>query len=131
MRLDMSLAVVGQAHEAGLDGPVASPHAEVAEGFSLHVGERSELGELAPRRLLVDVGQVAPQYRPRGEGGAALGAVVHTHVIELVPVDLDALQAVGVTTCYGDWVSQAFHAQQTVIVWRKRETRLGHDDYVG
>lgn len=130
MRLDVSLAVVGQAHEARLDGPVASPHAEVAEGFSLHVGERSELWEMAPR-LLVDVGQVAPQDRPRGEGGAALGAVVHTHVIELVPVDLDALQAVGVTTCYGDWVSQAFHAQQTIIVWRKRETRLGHDDGVG
>ena len=53
-------------------------------------------------RVLGDVGDVAPGHGPRGEGGPALGAAVHPDVVTLVPVDLDALQAIGVSTGDGD-----------------------------
>lgn len=127
MWLDVRFAVVGQAHEARLNGLVATANAEIAEGFPVHVGERSELRELAPW-FVVHVWQIASQHGPWCEGCAALWAAVHTHVVKLVPVDFDALQAVGVTAGDGDWVSQCVHTQRTVIVWWKRETRLRHDD---
>ena len=104
MRLDVGFAVVGQAHETRLHGLVATADAEVAEGFPVHVGKRSELWKLAPG-LVVHVGKVASQHRPRCESRAALWAVVYTHVVKLVPVDLDALQAEGVTARDGDRVS--------------------------
>lgn len=116
MWLDVRFAVVGQAHEARLHGLVAAADAEIAEGFPVHVGERRELRKLAPR-LVVHVGQIASQHGPRCEGRAALWAAVHAHVVKLVPVDLDALQAVGVTAGDGDRVSQCVHTQRTVIVW--------------
>jgi len=53
--LDVRFAVVGQAHEARLHGLFAVPDAEVAEGLLVHVRERRELRELAPR-LVVYVG---------------------------------------------------------------------------
>ena len=93
MRLDVRLAVVSQAHEARLDGLVASADAEVAQRLPLEVGKGRELGEMSP--LLGDVGDVASEHGPWGEGGPALGAAVHPDVVALVPVDLDALQAVG------------------------------------
>lgn len=115
--LDVRFAVVGQAHEARLHGLVATTNAEVAEGFPLHVWERGELRELAPR-LVAYIGQIASQHGPWCEGGVALRAAVHTRVVKLVPVDLDALQTVGVTTGDGDRVSQRIHTQWTVILWR-------------
>lgn len=114
--LDVRFAVVGQAHEARLDGLVAPADAEVAEGFPVHVGERGELRKLAAW-LVVHVGQIASQHGPRGEGCAALWAAVYAHVVELVPVDLNALQAIGVTTGDGDRVSHCVHTQGTVILW--------------
>lgn len=127
VRLDVCLAVVGEAHQARLDRLAAPADTEVAEGLAVHVGERSELRKMAPG-LVVDVGQVAPQHGPRREAGTALRAVVHTHVVELVPVDLDALQAVGVTTGDGDGVSHCVRAQEAESVWWQGEARLGHDD---
>lgn len=116
MWLDVRFAVVGQAHEARLNGLVATADAEVAEGFPVHVGERCELRELAPW-LVVYVGQITSQHGPWCEGCAALWAAVHTHVVKLVPVDLDALQAVCVTTGDGDRVSRLVHTQWTEILW--------------
>lgn len=84
--------------------------AEIAKGFAVHVGERSELRGLAPL-LVFNVGQIASQLGPWCEGCAALWTAVHTHVVKLVPVDVDALQAVGVTTGDGDRVSQCIHTQ--------------------
>lgn len=127
VRLDVCLAVVGEAHQARLDRLAAPADTEVAEGLAVHVGERSELRKMAPG-LVVDVGQVAPQHGPRCEAGAALRAVVHTHVVELVPVDLDALQAVGVTTGDGDGVSYCVRAQEAESIWWQGEPSLGHDD---
>lgn len=112
----MRFAVVSQTHEARLDGPVAPTHAEIAEGFPVHVWERRELWKLAPW-LVVHVGQIAPQHGPWCEGCTALWATVDAHVVKLVPVDLDALQAVGVPTGDGDWVSQGICTQGTVDIW--------------
>lgn len=109
VRLDVGLAVVGEAHQARLDGLAAPANTEVAEGLAVHVGERSELRKMATG-LVVYIGQVAPQHGPWSEASTALRAVVHTNVVELVPVDLDALQAVGVTTRDGDWVSYSVRA---------------------
>lgn len=126
--LDVCLAVVGQAHEAGLDGLLAVAHAEIAEGLPVQVGERGELGKL-PARFHVYVGQVALEGGSWREGCAALGAVVYPYVVKLVPVDLDAIQAVGVTTGDGDGVSEHVHAQWAAErLRRKRKTRLGHLD---
>lgn len=86
----MRFTVVSQAHEARLDSLVATANAEIAEGFTVHVGERSELRKLLAW-LVVHVWQVTSQDGPRGEGGTTLWAVVHTHVVKLIPVDLDAL----------------------------------------
>lgn len=90
MRLDVGFAVVGQAHEARLDRFTAAAHAEIAVGLAVHVGKRREFGKLPPR-LVVHVGQIAPQHGSRREGGVALWTTVHPHVVELVPVDFDAL----------------------------------------
>lgn len=127
VRLDVGLAVIGEAHQAGLDGLATPANTEVAEGLAVHVGEGSELGKMAPG-LVVHIGQVAPQHGTRSEASTALRAVVHPHVVELVPVDLDALQAVGVTTGDGDGVSYSVRAQETERFWWQRETRLSHDD---
>lgn len=116
MRLDMRFTVVSQAHEARLDGLVATANTKIAEGFAMHVGERSEFWELAPW-LVVYIRQITSQHRTWRESCAALWTVVHTHVVILVPVDLDALLAVGVTTGDGDWVSDGVHAQWTVSIW--------------
>lgn len=127
VRLDVGLAVVGEAHQARLDGLAAPANAEVAEGLAVHVGEGRELRKMAPG-LVVYVGQVAPQHGPRSEAGTALRAVVHPHVVKLVPVDLDALQAVGVTAGDGDGVSYSVRTQETEGIWWQWETRLSHDD---
>lgn len=127
MWLDVRLAVVGQAHEARLNGLVATADAEIAEGFPVQVGERSELRALAPW-LLVYVRQITSQHGPWCEGCAALWAAVDTHTVKLVPIDLDALQAVGVTAGDGDWVPQCVHTQRAVSLWWQRETRISHDD---
>lgn len=105
MRLDVRFAVVGQTHEARLDRLAATADAEITVGFAVHVGERHELWKLAPW-LMVHIRQIASQHRPRCEGRATLRATIHTHVIKLVPVDLDALQAKSVTTGDGDRISQ-------------------------
>ena len=104
MWLDMSFTIIGQAHEARLNSLFAMADTEIAERFSLHVGERSELRELA-LCLLVHVGQISFKLRPWCIGGVTLWAPVHTHVVKLVPVNRDALQAVGVSTGDGDRVS--------------------------
>lgn len=116
MWLDVCLTIVGQTHEARLDRLAATAHAEITEGLLVHVGERGELRALPPG-LLVYVRQVASQNRPWCEGRTALGAAVHTHVVKLVPVDLDAFQAVNVTTGDGDRVSQGVHTQRTKGFW--------------
>lgn len=104
----MSFTVVSQAHEARLDGPVATADTKVAVGFTVHVRKGSQLSELLPGFVLVlDIWDVTSQDRSWRERCAALRAVVHTHVVELIPVDLDTLQAVCVTTGYGDWVSES------------------------
>lgn len=115
MRLDVCFAVVGQAHEARLDGLLATTDTKVAEGFSVHVWKRRELWKLPPG-LVVHIWKVASEHRPRGEGGAALRAGVDAHVVELVPIDLDAVQAVGVTTGDGDGVPHYIHTQWAVNV---------------
>lgn len=127
MRLDVRLAVVRQAHEARLDGLVPTADAEVTEGFPVQVGERGELGQLTPA-LLVHVGQVPSQHGAGCAGGPALGAAVHTQVVKLVPVDLDAFQAVDVATGNGDRVSERVGTQGTKGLGGQRETRLGHRD---
>lgn len=126
VRLDVRLAVVGEAHQTRLDGLAAPANAEVAEGLAVHVGEGSELWKVAPG-LVVYIGQVAPQHGPRSEARSALRTVVHPHVVKLVPVDLDALQAIGVTAGNGDGVSDSVRTQEAEGVWWQRETRLGHD----
>lgn len=77
---------------------------------------------------MVHIGQVAPQHGPRSEASAALWTVVHAHVVKLVPVDLDALQAVGVTAGNGDGVSHSVRTQETERIWRQRESGLSHGD---
>lgn len=129
MRLDVAFAVVGQAHQARLDRLAAAAHAEVAVGLALHVGEGGQLGKLLlppRRRLVVHVGQVTPQHGPRREGGTALRAGVHPHVVKLVPVDLDAVQAVGIATREGDCISQRVCTQGAVKPRGQREARLRH-----
>lgn len=116
MRLDVRLAVVGQAHEARFDSLAATADAEIAKGFAIQVRKRCELRMLVPW-LVVYVGQVASQHGPWRESCAALWAAVHTHVVKLVPVDLDALQAIGVTAWNGDRVSQCVHTQWTISFW--------------
>lgn len=125
VRLDVCLAVVGQAHQAGLDSLTAAAHTEVTQRIPLEVREGLQLGQLPAH--LGHVGHVAPKDGARGEGGPALGAVVHPQVVILVPVDLDALQAVGVSTGDGNRVSQHIGTQKTgVAIWRQGEVRLSH-----
>lgn len=123
VRLDVRLAVVSQTHEARLDGPVAAADAKVAVGFAVHVREGGELRELLAGLLLVlNVWHVASQDWPWRERRAALRAAVHAHVVVLVPVDLDTLQAVSVPTGNGDRVPESISTQGTERVWWEWET---------
>lgn len=101
VRLDVCFTVVRQADEARFDSPVATPDAEITVGFPVHVGERCQFWKVLTR-LVVHVGYVAFQDRSWCERCMALWAPVHTHVVELIPVDLDTLQAESVTTGNGD-----------------------------
>lgn len=104
MRLDMCFTVVCQTHQTRLDGFVATANAEVTVDFTIQVGERSKLWKLS-LWLMVYIWQVSLQDRPRCECCTALWAAVHTNVVELIPVNLDALQAESVTTGDSDWIS--------------------------
>lgn len=99
----MCFAVVSQAHETRFNSFAATSDAEITVGFTVHVGKRRELWKLA--RLLLNIWQVTSQDRPWREGRSALWAAVHTHVVKLIPVDFDTLQAVDVTAGNGDRVS--------------------------
>lgn len=115
VRLDVRLAVVRQAHEAGLDGLAATANAEVTKGLAVHVGEGSELREMPPW-LLIYIGQVSPQDGSRRESGTTLRAVIHTHMVKLVPVDLDALEAISVTAGDGDRIDYWVYTQRTEVI---------------
>ncbi len=62
------------------------------------------------------MGHVTSEYGPRSEGRLALRTAVHTKVVRMVPVDLNALQAEGVSTRDGDGVSLAVCAEGAGVV---------------
>lgn len=62
------------------------------------------------------MGYVTSEYGPRSEGRLALRTTIHAEVVRMVPVDLNALQAEGVSTRDGDGVSLGVCAEWTGVV---------------
>lgn len=134
VRLDMEVAVRGQTHQTGLDSFAFPPGADVA----LHiVGLRKALTYLRRRVILESglfeflhhVGQhgVPGEHRPRVEGLPTLRADEDPQVVVLVPVALDTVGAVAVSTGDGDRILQHVQTYRAVeLVFVQNHAGLSH-----
>lgn len=123
VRLDVQLAVGGQAHQARSHGLASPPCAHVAlhvDGLGEVPGHRGLL-QFSLSEFLHHVGQhgVPGERGPRGEGLSALRADEHPQIVILVPVILDTVRAVAVSARNGDRVSedvQTYRAIKVILV---------------
>lgn len=134
VRLEVNIAVGGQAHQAGLDSLVFPPGADV----TLHVvsfGQTSVIPryrgsqERSCLEFLHHIGEhgVPGKRRSRAKALSALRADEDPEKVVLVPVVLDAVRAVAVSAGDGHWVFQHVQAYGAVkLVLVQNHSTLSH-----